>query len=251
MTGDRTARYPEVVIPGSGMRSAHRALSTLVLALFVAGCGASPTPAPPGPGGSPTPAVATPLATTPAQSDEPTAEPTAEPSTAEPTDAITPEPSPTGSGEPSAVPTSAATTSPTAGAGRCSGSAENREFFAAVARAVEWAVYCPVLPSGWYVDTGSFRLSGGAKLEISYKGPVGQRLEIREGAYCTTADCTPDGTDLGGASIDGRAAHIFDLGNSTVAVYAAGNGVAWEAKGLGMDNSTLGSFTADFVVVGR
>ena len=66
-----------------------------------------------------------------------------------------------------------------AAAAACTGSDDNRVFYAGVADAVAWDVYCPVLPTGWFVETGTFTASRGGKMEISYKGPGGRRIAIR------------------------------------------------------------------------
>ena len=103
----------------------------------------------------------------------------------EPTDEPTEEPS--GEATPSAG-------SPSA----CSGTVENQDFYAAAAAAVQWTVYCPVLPKGWFVVTGRYRLAGGGRLEISYRGPSGASFTLREGAFCgDPGGCVPSGTELG------------------------------------------------------
>jgi len=48
-----------------------------------------------------------------------------------------------------------------ASAAECTGSDENVAFYAEFARIVEWAVYCPVLPGGWFVDR---ELAGGGAI---------------------------------------------------------------------------------------
>ena len=66
-------------------------------------------------------------------------------------------------------PSSAVEPSPSASAGsgaaaHCSGSDDNRLFFADAAVVLNWTVYCAVLPSGWFVDTGGYRRAGGGRL---------------------------------------------------------------------------------------
>jgi len=161
--------------------------------------------------------------------------------------------------EPTATPTEEPTARPTptqtpGGADACTGNAENRAFYEAVAAQVAWAVFCPVLPSGWFVDTGNFRLAAGGKLEISYKGPGGRRLEIREGAYCAgQVDCPPGGTDAGPASFGYLPGRLLDGGGTWLVVVEDGEdaGINWEARGRGMDGPTLAGLTADFALVGR
>jgi len=210
----------------------------VALALLVAACGntATRTPAP-----ASLPATASPSGE-PAPTDEQTAAPTEEP-TGEATEPPT--------GEPSLEPTD--TPAPSAGgAAACSGNDGNRDFFSAVALAVTWDVYCAVLPVGWFVDTGEFRLAGGGKMEIAYKGPGGARLEVREGNYCAGADdCIPTGPDAGRASFGDRPARLVDVGGGAWLVVAEGGDVNWEARGTGMDGPTLAGYTAAFARVGE
>ena len=230
------------MIPTRGMRRTRTGRAALVLlavlAVLAAACDATVTPtsgpsagsAAPGPSGAP------------GSTDGPTGGPTEQP-TGEATEPPT--------GSPTGAPTD--TPAPSAGgADACSGNDENRAFYVAVAEAVTWDVYCAVLPAGWFVDEGSFRLAGGGKLEIAYKGPGGQRIEMRQGTYCAGVDgCIPTGSDAGGASYGDRPGRLVDVGGGSWLVVAEGGDVNWEAKGLGMDGPTLASHTAAFVMVGE
>ena len=222
-----------------GGRTGPAALVLLAaLALLVTACGGtvSSTPAPSAP-----PATASPGGE-PVPTDEPTDAPTEQP-TDEPTELPT--------GEPSLEPTE--TPVPSAGdAAACTGSDENRDFYGALAGAVAWDVYCPVLPPGWFVGAGEFRQANGGRLEISYKGPGGARIEIREGTYCAGDDgCIPTGPDAGPATFGGRPARLVDLGGGAWLVAAEGGDVNWEAKGSAMDGAALAGLTAAFARVGE
>lgn len=172
----------------------------------------------------------------------PTAEPTAEP-TAAPTEASTTSPTPP---EASAEPT------PTGAAGSadtCTGNDSNRTFFAQVAAAVDWPVYCPVLPARWSVDSGQYRLAGGGWMRIAYKGPGGARFELSEGAFCDDADgCVSSGPDAGPAAFgdlsgtlvigaDGRYAVVVDRGADQ----------SWLAIGIDLDVEIFKDFAANLV----
>ena len=230
------------MIPTRGtrhLRTGPAALVALVvLTLLVAACGTTDSPT-----SAPSAESATPgSSNAPGATDGPTGGPTEQP-TGEATEPPT--------GSPSGAPTD--TPAPSAGgADACSGSDENRAFYEAVAGDVTWDVYCAVLPAGWFVDAGSFRLAGGGKLEISYKGPGGQRIEMRQGTYCAGVDdCIPTGPDAGSASYGDRSGRLVDTGGGTWLVVAEGGDVNWEAKGLGMDGPTLASHTAAFVLIGE
>ncbi len=226
------------------LRGARRALAAFaVTALLVAACGGTATPSPQPTGRS------SPGASGPAATGEETSPPSARPTpTDEPTEAPSDQPSEGPSGPPSGSP------GPTASAGAaaaCTGSADNRAFYEGVADAVAWDVYCAVLPAGWFVETGSFRLSAGGRMEISYKGPAGQRLALRQGYYCAgQTGCIPAGPDAGPASYGGRPARLVDAGNGAWLVVAEDGDLNWEARGTGMDGPTLAAYTAAFVRVG-
>jgi hypothetical protein len=177
---------------------------------------------------------------------EPTtaAEPTATPSAAS-TEAPTPDPTPA---EASAEPSPAGTA---ASVDACTGNDSNRTFFTQVAAAVDWPVYCPVLPARWSVDSGQYRLAGGGWMRIAYKGPGGARFELSEGAFCDDADgCVPGGPDAGGAAFgdlsgtlvigaDGRYAMVVDRGADQ----------SWVAIGVGLDVEVFKDFAANLVRV--
>jgi hypothetical protein len=236
------------VTPAIEARGARRAIAALaVLALLVAACGSTATPSPSSTSAlTPAPSSSAPTAE-PTPSEEPTEEPTPEPTATEEATPGEPTESP---GEPTESP--GATASPAA-ATDCTGSDDNRAFYAGVAADVAWDVYCPVLPARWFVDTGTFRLSGGGTMEISYKGPGGQRLAIREGHYCAgQTGCVPAGPDAGTASFGGRSARLVDAGGGAWLVFANGGaGLSWEARGTGMDGPTLAGYTAAFIKVGE
>lgn len=83
----------------------------------------------------------------------------------------------------------------------CSGNDENRDFFASMAAAVDWSVYCPILGGGWFVGDGHYRLAGGGWMEITYEGPADARLLLRQGFFCDASDgCVPPGQDVDAAA---------------------------------------------------
>jgi len=224
-----------------GARTGPAAIALLViLALLVAACAPTGTRSPAPSAGSATPSPSREPLPTGGPTDAPTATPTAEP-----TDSP--------SGEPSLEPTeSPAPSAAAGGAARCTGSDKNRAFYEALDAAVAWDVYCPVLPGGWFVDTGEYHLSAGGRMTIAYKGPGGQRIAIREGAYCAgDAGCIPAGPDAGTASFGDRPARLVDAGGGAWLVVAEGGDVNWEAKGTGMDGAALAGLTAAFAKVGE
>jgi hypothetical protein len=187
----------------------------------------------------------TPTSTPGAASSEPTVEPT-ESEAATPTPVATEDVTPV----PTATPPDASPTpSPTGGAASgnaCTGNDSNRTFFSQVAAAVDWPVYCAVLPARWSVDSGQYRLAGGGWMRIAYTGPGGARLELAEGAFCDDPEgCVPLGPDAGQAAFgdmtgtliagdDGRDAVVVDRGAPR----------SWVATGIGIDTETFKQFAA-------
>lgn len=217
----------------------RRVASLLVLVALVAACGGTsgPTNEPPSrPPGS-------------------TAPPTVVPSgSVAPSDSV--EPLPT-TDEPSAEPTAVATessaepaTDPPSAAAECSGTDENRDFYESVAAAVDWPVYCPVLPGGWFVDSGEYRLAGGGRMEIAYRGPSGARLELHEGAFCAAATgCDPAGSDAGTATFGDLEARLIEIDDGGWAVAVSDASVPYLAVGTGLSRDAFVGVAAGIIPV--
>ena len=136
------------------------------------------------------------------------------------------------------------------GAASCAGSAENRDFFAAAAEAFTWDVYCAVLPGDWFLDSGSYRLADGGTLVVTYKGPGGARIELQEGAFCTTGGsaCSPRDHDLGTAPFGDRPGELVSMGPAVsdgFAIYVdPGAAPSWAITGTGMDRAAFEAIAA-------
>jgi hypothetical protein len=232
------------VIPSRVVRPGARAVALVLLAsIAVAACGGDGTAS-----GAPSAAPDSP----PPTADPAGASPSVDPGSTEPP-AATADPeataTPVASSPPDPTPRPSGTTGPAAA---CTGSAENRAFYASVAGDVAWDVYCPVLPAGWFVDAGEFKLAGGGRLEIDYRGPAGARLEIRQGAYCRgDDDCIPAGPDVGTASFGDRPARLLDGGDGRWLVVAEGGDVNWEVRSSGLAREVAVALAADFARVDR
>jgi len=213
--------------------------------LVVAGCAGSSDATDPR-GENTAGADPTQVASGPAEPTE-SSEPTLTPATPEPATPA-PEPSP-----PPSDPTdgSAPPSTDIGAAAACAGTDDNREFFASIAAVVAWTVYCPVLPSGWFFDSGQYRLAGGGWLEIAYRGPDGARLVLLEGTACADVSCLPGGEDLGEASLGGREARLVGLGGGDLAIVAGpAEGATWVARADGQERDAFVAIAADFAIVG-
>jgi hypothetical protein len=213
-------------------------LVTLVLAVLVA-CGPASGPTASPEGATPT-AVANP--TEPGASGEPSipVEPSDDP-------VATPPQSP--SVEP--IDPSPSESAGSGAAAACSGSDENRLFFEDAASVLNWTVYCAVLPSGWFVDSGEYRRAGGGRLEIAYRGPGGARLELREGAFCTDATgCIPSGADAGSAPFGDQTGTLIATDDGGWGLVVDRDApISWLAIGTGMDEDTFRAITSALTAV--
>jgi hypothetical protein len=174
--------------------------------------------------------------------DTPTPEPTPEPT---PTPTPTPKPTPTPVPSPTAtpVPTPTPTPGPLGPAGTCTGTAGNKDFFVQAAKDLTFTVYCPVLPSGWYLGSATYEQPSGGFLKATYKGPNGATFSFSEGAYCTTgaAACAPKDSALGTAKFGDMSGSLDALSGGFVVYVAPGTAKAYSATGKGM---TQAQFTA-------
>jgi hypothetical protein len=164
----------------------------------------------------------------------------------EPTESVEPTPE---DAEPSEDP--AASDEPSA-ASECSGNDDNRKFYEGVAESVDWTLYCPVLPGGWFVDSGEWRAASGGRMEIAYRGPGGARLELHEGAFCATGEsCVPDGSEAGTARFGDLDGTLISTGDGDWAVsVAAGEAFSYLAVGSGFEQDDFTATTDAFIVVG-
>lgn len=157
----------------------------------------------------------------PAASEALPGETTADPASDAPTDDPGDSPEPT-TPEPAASTPDGSSAGPSTGtgsAGACTGSDENRDFFASMAAAVDWTVYCPVLPDGWFVEDGTYRLADGGWMEISYNGPGEARLVLRQGGFCESGDgCVPTGTDAGETALGDRTGTLVAVADGSWAI---------------------------------
>jgi hypothetical protein len=204
-----------------------------VLSLTLAACGSSTAT------GSPE-ATQGGTSTTPAQGS-PTAEAGGE------------TPSPSGSAAPGgSLGPSPLVTPASDGAAACSGSPENRDFFASMAAAIDWTVYCPVLADGWFVQDGQYRLAGGGRLEIVYRGPERAQITLDEGAFCTiSGGCVAPGVDIGPTAFGDRAATLVALDDGSWAVVVDREStLSWMLVATGLDEAATRAIAADLVVVG-
>ena len=226
---------------GRTARSSRPPLVLATLALLASACGAL-SDLSPDPGRTNGPGTLAPVSVEPASTADPSGDPA--PSA--------PSPDSTATTGPDATPES---TDEGAGGGAaaagCSGSPENRDFYLAVAEAVDWTVLCPVLPDGWFVESGTYRLAGGGWLEIAYRGPAGARIRLREGAFCPDASgCVPSGAELADVAVGPLAGRLIATDDGGWAVVVdRGAQRSWLLEASGLDEAALRSLAAALAVV--
>lgn len=218
-------------------RWTHSILLVALLAVLTAACGQattteSPADTPPGsPGAAPTDAATT----------DPPTEASTEPS-------VSAEPTPPDSASPGS---SADPSAGTGNAAACSGSDENRDFFASMAAAVTWTVYCPVLSDGWFVENGQYRLANGGWMEISYDGPGDAGIVLRQGSYCEASDgCVPAGSEIGDTAFGDRTGRLVAAADGSWAIVVDRGAVpSWLLVVRGLDEASARTIAADLRAV--
>jgi hypothetical protein len=220
---------------------AARALTMLILpflvAVLVAACADSSAPT----ARSTAPETVTPSASV-AASEAPASEPASEaPASSEPHVSEAPSPSL----EPESTDDGGGPV-----AGQCTGTDENLEFYAQFANVVEWPVYCPVLPSGWFVGTGQWRQADGPRLEISYRGPAGAGLLLQQGAYCRGGgDCVPVGDERGPTAFGDREGTLVETADGWAIVADRGEQPSWLLTVTGISETAARRIAGDLVQV--
>ena len=121
----------------------------------------------------------------------------------------------------------------------------------AIAEAVQWNVYCAVLPAGWSVDNGSYHLASGGQVVISYKTATGGHFELKEGHWCTDspAACAPRDSDIGPLDLGDQAGELMALAGGFVLYVNAGQNPSWTATATGIDEATFRQLCANVALV--
>lgn len=131
----------------------------------------------------------------------------------------------------------------------CTGTDENRDFYTQLAAAVSWPVYCAVLPRGWYVHSGQYRLAHGGRMEISYRGPDGAGLRLQQGAICE-GGCVPAGEDLGPAAFGDREATLYSTDGGWTIAADDDSRIGWLLVVTGVSEGRARAFAEDLARVG-
>jgi hypothetical protein len=131
----------------------------------------------------------------------------------------------------------------------CTGTDDNRSFYAAAAKDLDWPVYCPVLPDRWFVTEGTYRTAGIGWLQISYRGPGGAGLALHQGAFCDDGDgCVAAGTGSGDSPFGDQTGMLIVLdGGGYAIVVDRGQMPSWLIVGTGLDEARFRDIAAELV----
>ena len=116
-----------------------------------------------------------------------------------------------------------------------------------------WPVYCASLPDGWFLESGSYRLADGGRLEVTYRGPGDANLAIAEGNLCAGSDvdaCAPRDALIGPARLGDRDGELGRLANGLVLDLDRGASPSWRVTGLGLSEGAFRELAAALVTVG-
>jgi hypothetical protein len=145
-----------------------------------------------------------------------------------------------------ATPVATATASPTPGASptspaaACTGKPANKAFIAEAAAKLAFDVYCAVLPSAWWVQSGKYTLPDGGYLELEYKRSSTTYLRIQQGNICPSI-CAVAGIYIGPAAFGDRTGNLSSLGPTFILTVGPGGDPDYLMIGTGM---TQAQFTA-------
>ncbi|MBI3745298.1 MAG: hypothetical protein HY264_02000 [Chloroflexi bacterium] len=119
-----------------------------------------------------------------------------------------------------------------------------------------WAVYCAVLPDGWFVESGTYSLANGGELEVSYNGPGDAHFAIIEGNACEQFGsdinaCAPRDRVTGRAAFGDQMGELGQLSSALVLDVDRGANPMWRATGLGMSEADFLAISAGMLRVGR
>jgi hypothetical protein len=226
-------------------RTARTVRLSLFLAagsLLLAGCGLGTASSVPSDGSTPTPAPGS--NASPSPSSGPSA---ASPSPA-PTDSTGPTPTDATLPSDGPTPSDSAAPSPEASspAAVCSGAKDTPDFYESFAGSVNFPVYCAVLPAGWSLVSGTYRLANGGHITISFRRKADSAtFQLDEGSFCAdTSGCVPSGTASGSGSFGDLSGGLVQTSSGFALVVAKGEKPSWLATTNGLDQATFLALTA-------
>ena len=147
------------------------------------------------------------------------------------------EPPASGSDQPSPSSSSAASV--------CSGAKDTPDFYASFAGSVSFPVYCAVLPAGWSLVSGTYRLANGGHIQINFRRKSDNAtFELDEGSFCgDSSGCVPAGTAAGSGPFGDLTGDLVQTATGYALVVAKAEKPSWLAIGNGLDQAAFLALT--------
>lgn len=135
--------------------------------------------------------------------------------------------------------------SPSSSASVCSGAKDTPDFYEAFAGSVSFPVYCAVLPAGWSLVSGQYRLANGGHITISFRRKADSAtFELDEGSFCSdSTGCVPAGTASGSGPFGDLSGNLVQTTGGFALVVAKGEKPSWLAIGNGLDQAAFLALT--------
>ena len=154
-------------------------------------------------------------------------------------------PGPSGSAEPTPTSSDEPSPSPSSAASICSGAKDTPDFYESFAGSVDYPVYCAVLPAGWSLVSGTYRLANGGHITINFRRKSDSAtFELDEGSFCTDGSgCVPAGSASGSGPFGDLTGDPVQTSTGFALVVAKGEKPSWLAIGNGLDQATFLALT--------
>lgn len=140
----------------------------------------------------------------------------------------------------------APTPGPSSPASVCSGATDTPDFYASFASSVSFPVYCAVLPAGWSLVSGTYRLANGGRITIQFRRRADSAtFELDEGSFCAdSSGCVPAGSVAGSGPFGDQTGDLIQTSGGYALVVARAEKPSWLAIGGGLDQATFVALTA-------
>jgi hypothetical protein len=167
----------------------------------------------------------------------------------EPSPSLPTQPTPSESAGPTSQPTPSgsdqASPGPSSAASVCSGAKDTPDFYASFAGSVSFPVYCAVLPAGWSLVSGTYRLANGGRIQINFRRKADNAtFELDEGSFCgDSSGCVPGGTAAGSGPFGDLTGDLVQTTTGYALVVAKSEKPSWLAIGNGLDQGAFLALT--------
>jgi hypothetical protein len=120
-------------------------------------------------------------------------------------------PTAAGTAAPTAAPSDTAAPAATSRAAMCTGNADNKAFIAEAAAKVAFDVYCAVLPSYGWLQSGEYKLPDGGYVQLEYRDLAGPHFTVQQGNICPIV-CAGSGIYIGPTAFGDKSGRLYTFG---------------------------------------